>query len=54
LLSRNREQQRDKLGDEIVMIDLALAESYARLQARGRDAGDIMRELKFTMGEANK
>jgi hypothetical protein len=37
----------DALADEIGMIDMALAEAYARLQSRGRDAGDIMKELGF-------
>jgi hypothetical protein len=35
----------DALSDEIGMIDLALAEAYARLQSRGRDASDVMKEL---------
>jgi hypothetical protein len=35
----------DQLSDEIGMIDLALAEAYARLQSRGRDASDVMKEL---------
>jgi hypothetical protein len=38
----------DQLSDEISMIDLALAEAYARLQSRGRDANDIMKELGLT------
>jgi hypothetical protein len=37
----------DRFSDEIGMIDLALTEAYARLQSRGRDAGDVMQELGF-------
>jgi hypothetical protein len=38
----------DQLSDEIAMVALALAEAHARLQKQGRDAGEVMRELKFT------
>src|SRR4029077_6448108 len=38
----------DALSDEIGMIDLALAEAFARLQSRGRDCDQVMRELKLT------
>jgi hypothetical protein len=38
----------DQFSDEIGMIDLALAEVYARLQSRGRDCDQVMRELKLT------
>jgi hypothetical protein len=44
----------DALSDEIGMIDLALAEAYARLQSRGRDVAEVLKELKFSMGEADK
>jgi hypothetical protein len=44
----------DQLSDEIAMVALALSEAHLRLQSRGRDAGEVMRELKFTMGESSK
>jgi hypothetical protein len=45
---RDIEHEADRLSEEIGMLDLAIAEAYARLQTRGRDAGEVMRELKFT------
>jgi hypothetical protein len=33
---------------------MALAEAYARLGTQGRDAREVMRELKFTTGETTK
>ena len=51
---RDAVQQADQLASEVDMLNLALQEAFGRLQQRGRDAGDVMRELKFTMGEANK
>jgi hypothetical protein len=38
----------DNLSDEIAMTAMALAEAYTRLQSRGRDAGEVMKELKLT------
>ena len=38
----------DQLSDEIAMTAMALAEAHSRLQQRSRDAGEVMRELKFT------
>jgi ethanolamine utilization cobalamin adenosyltransferase len=37
----------DQLSDEIAMTGMALAEAHSRLQQRGRDAGEVMRELNF-------
>jgi hypothetical protein len=45
---RDAEQETDRLTSEIEMLNLALQEAFARLQARGRDAGDIMKELGLT------
>jgi hypothetical protein len=38
----------DQLSDEIAMTAMALAEAHARLQSRGRDAGEVMQELGFS------
>jgi hypothetical protein len=37
----------DKLSDEATMLDLVIAHALARLQERGRDVADVLRELKF-------
>jgi hypothetical protein len=42
---RDTVEAADKLSDEATMVSMALQEAYTRLQARGRDAGDIMKEL---------
>jgi hypothetical protein len=38
-------QAADQLSDEISLLELATAEAYERLQTRGRDAGEVMKEL---------
>jgi hypothetical protein len=45
---RDAVQEADRLADEIEMLNLALQEAYTRLQSRGRDAGDVMKELGLT------
>jgi predicted RNase H-like nuclease (RuvC/YqgF family) len=45
---RDAEQETDRLTSEIEMLNLALQEAYTRLQQRGRDANDIMKELGLT------
>jgi hypothetical protein len=42
---RDAEQEADRLIGEVTFLDMALAEAYARLQSRGRDAGEVMQEL---------
>jgi hypothetical protein len=42
---RDAVQEVDRLTSEIEMLDMALAEAYARLQSRGRDATAVMQEL---------
>jgi hypothetical protein len=37
----------DALSDEIAMTAMALAEAHARLQARGRDVAEVLKELNF-------
>ena len=40
----------DQLSDEIAMVALALTEAHARLQSRGRDVAEVLKELKFSGG----
>jgi hypothetical protein len=37
----------DALSDEIAMTALALAEAHSRLQSRGRDVAEVLKELNF-------
>lgn len=37
----------DRLSDEIAMTAMALMEAHARLQSRGRDVAEVLKELNF-------
>ena len=45
--SRDVVEAADALSDEIAMTAMALAEAHARLQARGRDVAEVLKELNF-------
>jgi hypothetical protein len=51
---RDAEAEADRLANEVTMLDLALAEAYARLQSRGRECATVMQELGLMTGENNK
>jgi hypothetical protein len=45
---RDAVEAADQLSDEIAMTAMALAEAHARLQTRGRDVAEVLKELKFS------
>jgi ethanolamine utilization cobalamin adenosyltransferase len=41
----------DQLSDEIALTGMALAEAHSRLQSRGRDVAEVLKELNFGESE---